>query len=243
VRNDIYAPIYIGSDRDDRLENWLAESESQLCDFSRNFSTSKPRRMKPRAIKKALQSIVGASLRSQFSIERTELYFQTQYPSEHSDVIKLRTLNNLYSAAHRLADAFIGGAAMIVEVDNPTFGTNDQPFWDMSPRTDEPVAIFPLSPTRLLVLLPNQPISGGDMQFRFVKGDEVPAIVEFGKVGALRMARRWVVCSSEAEAESAANYLTDEAIAEAWSTDRILGYNGEVGRQLFSIDDEYDRDQ
>lgn len=236
IRTDIYAPIYIDTNRDDRLENWLAESESQLCEFTRNFGSSRPKRVKPRLIKKALESIVGSSLRSEFSIEKTENYFRGMFPLESAENIKLRALNNLYSASHNLASEFIGGLAMIVEVDTPTFATNDQPFWNMSPRTgNTPMAVFPLSPKKLLVLLPSQPIAGGDMHFQFVKGDDVPAIVEFGKLGALRMARRWVVCSSQSEAEAAATYLTDEVIEEAWATDRLLAYNAESQRQIFSI--------
>jgi hypothetical protein len=107
----------------------------------------------------------------------------------------------------------------------------------MSPRSsDNPTGIFPLSPTRLLVLLPHQKPVAGDMEFRIIKGRDVPTIVDFGKLAALRMARRWVVCSSQEEADKAASYLTDEVIEEAWATDRLLGFENVDRRSLFSLE-------
>lgn len=237
VSRDIYSPEYIGGTRDDRLENWFADIETHMCDFARDFGRAAGRNWKPHAVKKALMGIVSSADRGDFAIASAKASIQTRFPELSPDQVHLRALNNVYSVAHRKASEFLKGTALIVETSNPTFMTNDQPFLDMSPRSQEPMAVFSLSPTRALVLLPSRRPIIGDMQFPRVKGEDALGIVDFVRQASMRTARRWVVCSSEENARSVANYLTDEVLEEVKATDRVLYFESDEPRWLFTTDD------
>lgn len=236
ISRDIYSPEYIGGSRDDRLENWFADIETHMCDFTRDFGRATGRRWKPKAVKKALMGIVSSADRGEFAIETVKSEIQTQFPDLSLEQVHLRALNNVYSVAHHKASEFLKGTAIIVEANKPTFMTNDQPFLDMSPRSDEPMGVFPLSPTRALALLPSQRPIMGDMQFPRIKEKDAPTIVEFIRQASMRTARRWVVCSSKEEACDVANYLTDEVLNEVMATDRVLYFKAEEKRWLFTTD-------
>ena len=233
----IYAPKYIGNDRDDRLENWFAESESHLCEFTRNYGVGKPKRWKVNRIKRAISAIVAHGSRGEYSVQAMEQHIKGQMPHLTNEELRLATLDNLYNACIERAQYFLRGSAIIIENDGADFCTNDQPFWDMSPRSEQsPMAVFPLSPKRFIVLAPNLTPKLGDMQIIFKSGAEFRSITEFTRTGALRMARRWVVCGSKGEAEKARSYLTDEVIAEAWSTDNVRFLSVDDRHRLFSLD-------
>ena len=236
VKNDIYVPVYIDGVRDDRLENWFSDVESQLCDFTRDFGRGTHKRWKPNALKKALMGIVSSSIRGDFSVTSMEDDYRRRFPDTPDDRLRLHVLNNLYSTAHYKADQFLRGTFIIVEAEKPTFMTNDQPFLDMSPRSLEPFAVFPLSPTRVLALHPSQLPPAGDMQFPLVKASDAPAIVDFARKASMRTARRWVVCSSEQDAREVGLYLTDDVLDEVRATDRMLYAEDKDPRWLFTVD-------
>lgn len=236
ISRDIYSPEYIGGTRDDRLENWFADLETHMCDFARDFGRETRRRWKPNAVKKALIGIVSSAARGEFAIASVKADIQARYPQLSPDQVHLRALNNVYSLAHQKASEFLNGTALIIQASKPTFMTNDQPFLDMSPRSDEPMAVFPLSPSRALVLLPSRRPKVGDMQFPCVDAKEAPGIVDFVRHASMRTARRWVVCSSREEACAVADYLTKEVLDEVTATDRVLYLKNDEPRWMFTTD-------
>lgn len=234
VTKDIYAPIGKTGARDDRLERWFSRSESQLCEFTREFRTDGNKNWKPAKIELALESIVSMGNRGDYAVAGIDQFFREAYPHESDDQIRVRTLDNIYMTTKSKTAFFRQGMALILNSDEPVFMTNDQPFWDMTPQNVlEPIAVFPLSPTRALVLAPHQRQSPGEMRFGTLNAKDVPAIMNFAKSAAMRMARRWVVCASEEQAKVVADYLTDEVIAEAWQTDRLLKMPADHSDRLF----------
>jgi len=232
----IYSPKYVGGQRDDRLENWFSESESELCDFVRNYRTGKPRQWKAKAIQRALAGIVSLGYRSEHSVASLEDHYRNLFPGKSSDEIRLLALNNLYNIAHNQIAFFSRGTAVIVEDHNILLSTNDQPFWDMTPQNEAvPTAFFPISPTRTMFFAPGIQPRAGDMQIAFKRGPDFEFITKFAHLAAMRMARNWVVCPGKREAEQVKSYLTDEVIAETRSTDRIRRIEVSDLRHLFSL--------
>lgn len=234
ITKDIYAPVNAKGVRDDRLEKWFSRSESQMCDFAKTFGTSPQRKWKFNAVKKALESIVSMGNRGDFAIANIDAFYREQYPAESDDQIRIRTLDNVYSTTLQKTEFFRQGTAVIVTSEDQIFMTNDQPFWDMSPRTgDEPFAIFTLSPNRALVLVPFANWKPGQMRFEIRPLGQMPSVERFARLAAMRMARRWVVCPNQEAAQMVASYLTDEVIAEAWATDRLIAIEKTNSDMLF----------
>lgn len=223
VRKGIYAPQYTAGQRDDRLENWFAESESELCEFARKYSNGRPARVKAKFIKKALSACISMGNRSEYSIQEVENLVAVQNPTFSPDDVRLRALNNCYALAHTNIERFTRGTILILQNVSKPLLTNDQPFWDMSPRAgDFPTACFALTPTTLMIFCPAHEPKAGELQIIVRDGEGYETSVNFARTAAMRMARGWVVCPSGEEANKLAAYLTEETIREAASTDRHL---------------------
>lgn len=229
----LYVPRINGR-RDDRLENWFASSESQLCDFVRDFRRQSPRNWKPNRVHKALSAIVTLGYRGEYALRRVEHHLEAEMPGIGREEVTIAALNNLYNIAQNRIDYFTSGTALMLDWDAPVLMTNDQPFWDMSPRSvTNPMGVFPLSPTRLMVFMPNEKPASGDLQIMHKKGDQFTVALEFARNGAMRMARKWVVCSSEAEANLVKDYLTEEVLEEVTATDMIRAILTEKDHRFF----------
>lgn len=237
VNHSIYAPRYIDGQRDDRLENWFSESESELCEFARNHSTILPTKIKYKLIKRVISACVTLGYRSMYSIKEIERLIAIEFPTLSPDKVSLLSLNNCYNLAQANIARFLHGTILILQNVKKPLLTNDQPFWDMSPRSEDyPIACFALTPTTLMVFCPAQPPVAGDLQLivRDEAADDI--LVDFARKAAMRMARGWVVCPSKEEANGVAAYLTVETIREAASTDRTLVFEVEgSARKLFQL--------
>jgi len=232
----LYSPKNIDGIRDDRFENWISESESDLCSFVRNYSSAKPVRSNPKVVLNAINSAICMGYRSEYTVKTLEAELLKQNPDIDIGILKLTVLNDLYETAHERMRFFRDGTILVLRGISSPLLTNDQPFWDMTPQDEaHPIGMFTLSPNCLMLLSPNhkQPDCGFKVVFRPAR--ECSELVDFARLAAMRMARKWVVCSSEREARDVAAYLTEERIAEAASTDRLRPMPYTEARTLFPI--------
>lgn len=236
ISKDLYSPVYINGLRDDRFENWLAESEGDLCEFARSFSGKRVPHLKRRATERALASIVSAGYRSELSVRAVESQIQLQDPLLSAEQVRLRALNNIYAGAQDRISFFRTGTIVILRnVQNP-LRTNDQPFWDMTPRDETfPLGVFALSPTCLMAFSPSIAPAVGNLEIIVKDAAGHESMVEFARLAAMRMARTWVVCANKADAEEVANYLTPQVIEEVKATDKVRVLTMNEIRGLFSV--------
>lgn len=236
ISRGIYAPRNIEGRRDDRFENWIAESEDDLCKFARNYSDANPVRLKPKVVLKAVNAMVSMGYRSEHAVRTLESIFSERDPELDAEALRLVVLNQLYRAAQDRMSFFRAGTIrVLVGVDGPLL-TNDQPFWDMTPQDEaRPTGIFPLSPSCLVILFPSDVPPDGGFRVVVQRARDSGGIVEFARSCAMRMARRWVVCPDEIEAEAVAAYLTPDRIVECASTDRMRLLSLSEQRTLFPI--------
>lgn len=138
------------------------------------------------------------------------------------DLLKLTVLNHLYNSAQDRMRFFRTGTLSVLRGVGTPLLTNDQPFWDLTPQNEaQPLGVFPLSPSCLMLLSPAAKHSDDGFQVVIRPARDCSEIVDFARLAAMRMARRWVVCPSESEARGVAAYLTEERIAEAAENDRL----------------------
>ena len=175
-----------------------------------------------KAMYKALSGIVSLGYRGEYALRIVEQHLAAGMPAATKEEVTLAALNNLFTTAQDRIEFFLKGTALLLEWDEPMFATNDTPFWDLTPISPaEPIGLFPLSPSRLMVFLPNQLRTPGQFRIIHRKGAEFQVAADFARDAAMRMARKWVVCSSEEEANRVKEYLTRELLDEVLATDRL----------------------
>lgn len=178
----IYAPKYINDRRDDRLENWFSQFESELCDFVRDQKKESTRKWTSKALKRALSGIISLGYRSEYTVNSVESHIKSKMNLQDDLEIKIHTLNNLYNFIQDRIKFFTSGTAFIIEEENPIFLTGDQPFGDMTPLDPNyPTAVFPLSPTRVMVFSPSVKPQNGDFQIAVAKADKFRHITAFAR--------------------------------------------------------------
>lgn len=236
ISKGIYSPRNVEGRRDDRFENWIAESEDDLCRFARNYTSAKPVRTKPGVVLKAINAIVSMGYRSEHAIHSLGTIFSQEKPELDDETRTLLVLNHLYAVAHDRMKFFRAGTIRVLcGVDKPLL-TNDQPFWDMTPQDEtRPLGFFPLSPSCLMLLAPFEVPPGGGFRVVIQRAADCEELVSFARSGAMRMARKWVVCPSQSEALKVAEYLTPERILETTSTDKLRLFPLAEDRTLFPI--------
>lgn len=236
IKKSIYAPLYAGPEPDDRLENWFAEYEGDMCEFIRTWSTGALPRIDAKRLERALIGCISLGYRSDYGLEEIERMVAVSQPEYTPHEARLAALNNCYSMVHGAAKRFTRGMSWLIHGITPALRTNDQPFLDMSPTSpDLRFATFPLTPTSLIIFFPDEAPPAGDFGVRTMTYDpKLPAMADFVRLAAMRTARRWVVCQSRKDADAVASYLTEERIAEMRSSDRPLLVEAEA-RNLFKI--------
>lgn len=234
IKRGIFAPNFIDGP-DDRLENWFAKLENDLCDFARVWSVKTPEKVVPKRLKRALAGCISLGYRSEHGLEGVARAISATSPHMPQDEMHIALLNNCYQIIHSRVEKFVRGSAVIFRNMPGGLFTNDQPFLDWSPKNlENDIATFPLSPTAWLVLFPDdRKIPAGMLSITAVDASKKTEFADVCRKIVMHTARRWVVCSSSSDAEFVKSYLTPEKMIELRLTDRVLVDEIKELRQIF----------
>lgn len=210
----LYVPELNSGGRDDRLENWFADYETQLCELARFASNGPPRRrLTSKFQERAIKGCITLGHRSSYEISRLSENFRKRNPEWSENEVRIGVLENLYTLLNSQFEQF-SEWLFVVNYNLPlTLISSERPFVNFDLRVPStPIVSMALGPRCMLTGMPNKNGSSGFKLNWFDASSKVEICKLYNKFQ-IEMARQWVVCSNKEEVEAISHDLTPDKVA------------------------------
>lgn len=215
IHSYLYVPS-IDGERDDSVEDWLAETENQLANFIQRIDTRDFQ--KPIAAKDLITVVHGLlalSYRSGYEIKhlqkilKSDQNLRDQMGITSEDDIHRAVVDNMVNRIKLQAQQYIGGAVQIIFDCKTPILICDRPGFDVDAR-GFPFAVIPIRADAVVMIeKPGGKLPAG---LSWTPDNGQTTVVEMLNLFTIKRARSWVVATTKEQLESIKDDLTPDKI-------------------------------